>query len=274
MTTCAVCETDIPDNGSLCHGDARRLALALRDVPELVRELETTITRRDRVAYRPRPNSTGEVDPVRMPFHVPASTALADLRVGLRSWASNLADDTRETMPYHVVDCSGWLAARIDAIRLRDWGPDMFVEVMGLIRDCQHVIDAPPELVFTGACPTVGEDDYECGAELWAPPAAAETRCRACGTTHDVGELRDAMIRDAAHVRAPASAIARALTSQGLPLTLDRILAWKKRGHIAPVGVDPKTGSDLYRLGDVEATLKRMDHKVPKGVLDKKKGNS
>lgn len=273
MTTCAVCEADIPDSGTLCHGDARRLALALRDVPELVRELETTITRRDRVAYRPRPNSRGDVDPVRMPYHAPASDALDALAGSLRSWASNLCEDMGyEAIVGHPSKVAPYLADRMAEIRLRGWAPDMFEEVMGHIRDCQHVIDSPPELVFTGACPTVGEDDYQCGAELWAPPDAAATRCRSCGTTHDVAELRDAMIREASHIKAPASFIARALTSQGLPLKAERIYTWRRRGAIAPVGVDPKTGQDLYRLGDVQATLERMDRKVPKGVIGKRKG--
>ena len=285
MTTCPVCEEPIPDGGSLCHGDARRLALALRDVPELVRELETTITRRDRVAYRPRPNSRGDIDPVRMPYHAPASDALDALAGSLRSWASNLCEDMGyEAIVGHPNKVAPYLADRMAEIRLRDWGPDMFEEVMGHIRDCQHVIDAPPELVFTGACPTVGpaiaiqnaidgRDGDACGAELWAPTDAATTRCRNCGTTHDVRELRDTMIRDAAHIKAPAPVIARALTHQGMPLKAERLYTWRRRGMIAPVGVDPKTNQDLYRLGDVQATLERIDRKIPKGII-RKKGKS
>jgi hypothetical protein len=244
------------------------LAYTLRDIPELLRELDVTITRRAKVAYRPGPGGTPELDPVTMPFHEGASNALEDLRGSLRGWAQNLADDEGEELPksWGLRSCAVYLAARAAQVRMRGWAPDMYVEVMDAVRRARRAIDAPPDLVFMGRC---GDP---CNEELWCPPGAHSVECRACGAVWERDELLAHFTGLAANVTAPAPVIARALTAQGKPLDAMRIYQWRKRGHLAPVGRDARTGSDLYRLGDVADVLARMERKAPKGILGSKGG--
>lgn len=271
---CAVCDEQTPDDGYLCHGDTRRLALALIDVPALVRELDVTITKRSRVAHRTGPARYMELDPVRMVFDLRASEALTSLRSSLRGWAGNLAEDVGWDIgptDEGVRGTAMWLAGHTGKIRLRDWAPDMFIEVMDAIRTAHRAIDAPPDIVFMGHCPAPTVEGGACGAELWAKSGAAASWCRACGAEVDLLELRAALLAEAAHVRAPATVLACALTTRdGDPLRVERIWKWGQRGLITPVGRDPITGSDLYRLGDVAAVLARMERRVPAGVIGKK----
>lgn len=274
--TCG-CGEPVPDQGFLCHGCAARLGFMLRDVGALAAELDVTITKRSNIAHRPGPASQHpEIDPVRMVYDVRASNALDALTGALRSWAANLADDTGTPGPggsWSLAATGRWLADRIRHIRMMDWAPDMQAEVTDTIKAARRAIDAPPELVFHGHCPAETENGGTCGAELWGPSAATERRCRQCGTTIDLTELRAWYMATGAHIHATAPVIARALTSQGHPLRQERIRKWKQRGLIAPVGVDPATGHELYRLGTVAEVLARMDAKAPHGVLGRKGGH-
>jgi hypothetical protein len=272
-SVCAVCEEPLTDAAVICHGDARRLAFALRDVPELARELDVTITKRSKVAHRPGPKPAEvELDPVKLEFDLRASAALEQLRVSLRGWVDNLADDLGVTG--FAPDLSGsarCLSARMSIIRTKDWAPDLYAEVMDAIRAATRAIDAPPELAFMGHCPTISDvDGHPCGAELWAKTGATSGWCRQCGADVDLEDLRGRLIAQAKHVKAPAAVIARALTAQGQPLDAMRIYQWRKRGHIVPVAKDQRTGADLYRLGDVADVLARMERKVKPGVIGKK----
>lgn len=273
---CGVCEEPVPDAGSICHGDARRLALMLRDVPALARELDVTVTRRAKVAHRAGPARAVELDPVRVDFDVRASAALDHLGGMLRGWAVNLAEDIDRNAPPGgrnvVAGYALWIAARIGDVRLRPWAPDMFAEVTDAVREATRAIDAPPDLAFMGHCPGAYDTGEGCTAELWAPPGTPVGRCRECGTEVDFAELRAAYVADAAHVLAPAPVIARAFTSQGQALTVERVRQWRHRGLVAPVDRDPATGRDLFRLGDVAEVLARMDARTPPGVLGRRKG--
>jgi hypothetical protein len=279
---CSVCEEPIPDAGTICHGDARRLAFTLRDVPSLVIELDTTITRRARVAHRSGPGGSSELDPVRVPFHEGASKALDDLRVSLRGWAENLADENGYQVStkgqVHLGYFAVFLSARMSEVRMKDWAPDMFDEVSDAVRRARRAIDAPPDLVFMGRCTAERPDGDSrvlvvCGDELWCPADATEVRCWTCSATHARDELLTHYTGLAADVTAPAPVIARALTAQGQPLEVMRIYQWKRRGKLAPVGKDPVTQNDLYRLGDVADVLAAMERKTPAGVLGKRKGS-
>ncbi|BCT75582.1 hypothetical protein SCMU_14240 [Sinomonas cyclohexanicum] len=271
MGICGVDGEPVTDAGAICHGCAARLGYTLRDIRGLARELDVTITRRSRVASRPGPGAA-EVDPVRLDYDTRASAALHELTGALRSWAVNLADDTHTPPPpttAPVGAVAGWLADRVRHVRLMGWAVDMHHEVTDTVQRARRAIDAPPELAFMGHCPAqIG--DGVCGAELWAPSRATDRRCRQCGHTIDLTALRASYLEDAAHIHAPAPVIARALTSHGAPLRADRIYLWRRRGVIAPVGKDPRTGADLYRLGTVAEVLARMDAATPRGVLGRK----
>lgn len=270
---CPICEE--PTDAALCHGCARRLALALRDVPTLARELDVTITKRAKVAHRAGPGpSVVELDPVKLEFDIRASEALAHLTGILRSWAGNLADDLGGDIgpTYSIGATALWLASHADLIRAKDWAPDLYAEAMDAIKAATRAIDAPPELVFKGHCPKPADDGHPCRAELWGKPGASEGRCRVCGAEVDYAVIAAAYMALAADLRAPASVIARALTAQGKPLEAMRIYQWVKRGHLAKVGKDHRTNQDLYRLGDVAEVLARMERKLTPGVIGKRKG--
>jgi hypothetical protein len=269
---CQICDEPLADAGSICHGDARRLAFVLRDVPQLVIELDTTITRRARVAHRSGPGGSSELDPVRVPFHEGASNALEQLRASLKGWAENLAEENGYTVStkgqQHLGYFAVFLSARMSEVRMKGWAPDMYEEVTDAVRRARRAIDAPPDLVFMGRC-----RQESCGDELWCPADATEVRCWSCPAVYERDDLLAHYTGLAADVTAPAPVIARALTAQGKPLEVMRIYQWKRRGYLAPVGKDMHTKNDLYRLGDVAAVLARMERKTPPGILGKRKGS-
>lgn len=253
---CAACREPVADTGVICHGCTRKLALLLRDVPALIRDLDVTVTRQSRTRPGTGPGAGGgEIDPVRMPFHVEASDAREHLEWTVLAWArSPELEWPTPRCPGTPAGCALWLERHMGHARRQEWAGDFAESLVEAVGRARRAVDIPAELVFAGPCPT-----KDCGQELWARPEAATTVCRGCEQEHDLEALRASRMMEARHAKAPAETIARALTAQGRHLTAERIHKWRARGKIHPAGFDPTTGRALYRLGDVTDLLARMD---------------
>jgi hypothetical protein len=224
-------------------------------------ELLVTLTRQDRVEHA----SFGapEVDPVSMPFHGSASTAITSLDRVLAKWCAALAQTAPAGGSMHDAPLRAeWLTARLRWLRRLPEAPVAFEELTREVDHATRVIDRPADLAYGGPCgarnPETGE---ECPEVIWARPGTRLIQCRRCGAMWDFQARRTSALRAAEDRLESPETIARALTSMGMPLTFDRIRQWRRRGQLVPARVDDR-GRARYRLGDVMDLWARMERRT------------
>lgn len=246
MTTCP-CGQPATDGAFLCGSCITSTWNTLANVPALVAELETTITRQARMAERAGSNADGA-----LPWNEAASRAHRRLRVTLSTLAEACVGDRigsteathREPAPARadLGYLASWLMVRVDPLAASPHARALW-DVARVVRSCSRVIDRPPELIYAGPC-------QACGADLYAMPGAALVTCRVCGVPEDVEERRGFLLDRVYDQLATATEVARALTTLDMPITSDRVRQWRHRERLVPRGHN-RTGHPLYRVGDV-----------------------
>jgi hypothetical protein len=232
-------------------------------------ELLVTLTRQDRVEHA----SFGvpEVDPVSMPFHGSASTAITSLGKVLGKWVDlvsrSAGDTTTGALPVAISRhgtplYAEWLIERLRWLRRLPDAAIAFEEITREVDHATRVIDRPADLAYGGPCgarnPETGD---ECPEVIWARPGTRLIQCRRCGATWDFQARRTNALKAAEDRLESPETIARALTSMGMPLTFDRIRQWRRRGQLVPARVDDR-GRARYRLGDVMDLWARMERRT------------
>lgn len=245
------CGQPTPESAYMCIDCHGQLWDALNEVPELVDELELTLTKQRRFATQTdAPRSTSDDA---LPFNIAASRALDRLRVLLvqlvrRSIESHVHSlDWRDRSPGEsIVTMSTWLTYRVDGITQQPWAAEA-MQLVDIVRHSAYVIDRPAERTFAGPCD-------QCGHDLYAVDGKTTVTCRDCELTYDLDERRAWLLSLVDDRLATAVEISRALTSLSLPVTAERIRQWKHRERI-DVRAHDSHGSPLYRVGDVVALL-------------------
>lgn len=271
------CTGSCPDNAYLCLACTAELRVLLAGMPQLLAELETTITRQARVGSGDGGRKSAETQ---VPFHARAGQLGATLRNALVTWARHIAETRGVDVqprrpiygPYHVLcphdSCatiqrlaeqpeglaSVWMLHHVDWLRHRREVTEAFAELVSLQRRVQHVIDRAPALWYCGPCDI-------CAADLYARPGAAVVQCRAprCSFHTDVTTRRDWLLRAAEDSLVNATDLARAVTALGQPVTPERVRKWAERGRLLSRGVEAwrvtatgvQTYRPTYRVGDV-----------------------
>lgn len=244
MTTCH-CSRPAGD-ARLCKTCTSDLRDTLREVPFLLRELETVLTRQAVTGTRNGPRS--ETKP--LPFHAAASETRIALTRALEGTAARLihVDCPRSPRPEHVAT---WLLGRLDQLRNHDQATEMHHSILGPAEKARWLIDLAPDRWYAGPC-----DD--CKRDLYAETGHGRIECY-CGRAYDIGDRRATLLQAAADHLANAVTIARAVSWLGEePVTPKRIGMWVHRKRLLPRGhepyphgTDPQRTRPLYRVGDV-----------------------
>lgn len=255
---CPVCDQPASD-GYICHGCTQRLRVSLRAVSELLEELDTTLSRQDRIGS-PQEGIAAEKP---LPMNVGASAAKSTLLASLHGWARCLSEDTGHAITGTPWE---WLADNTLSVRMRDWAPDAVLELIGppgtgdtavsqdVIGRAWRAVDRPDRLVFIGVCP--------CGVELRARRGEGIIRCYGCGVSADVEETRERLLDSAAGQELGAADIARALSTEDQPVTAAMVRGWaltdaRTRAKGGPAGFGPvRLDPPKYRLGDALERLR------------------
>lgn len=184
--TCLVegCGNPMPtgDNSTACPRCWTRLERDLAQMPALVNDLNTTITRQDRVeTYRPGARRTFVeredhdglgVQEQPNPFHEAASDALTLLRTTLWGIVKQGLEVHQQLRPARANDDVTALA--ITALALFGWmqtqddGHEMVAEIRYAVSQASRAIDRAPERHYAGICSAryggcPGPADCECG---------------------------------------------------------------------------------------------------------------
>lgn len=289
-----ICDVDGCDNpietGSnsrACRGCWNRLKRDLAQMPDLVAELNVTITRQARVvlassgrrttdATEPddidprgllpglralRPQPTTERSAVKpLPIDIGASEALDLLNATLWPWVCEGIESHPGT-PFVV--SAGVVGLSRALLRLHGWlqghpdGQLAIDEVAYAVKGATRAIDSDPTRVCLGRCGYV-EDDEVCDEWLYVTRGARVARCRTCGSDYDVEERERGLLelaRDRLVTTTEACAAVRTYGVEGQNITREQVRQWKSRGRLVPRGHTVEPGSarpvDLWLLGDV-----------------------
>lgn len=239
--TCQVesCSRPRHDNHAICSMHATQLERDLGDVPALLDELETTLTRQ--TATGGRNGGRGTEKP--LPFDQGASEALDVLRGTLEAWGREVG--TRGTALA--------LLGHLEHLFHHPCAADAVEEVGAACRNALRAIDHHRELVYAGRC---GAD---CPDELYARPGRPTVTCRTCGTEHLVGERQREMLEALQARLCTVREITRLAAWSGeFPdsrRTENLLNQWVRRGNLVAAGLDLH-GRETYPFGEVVERLR------------------
>lgn len=229
-----------PTPGVLDKVQRRTLMKVLERVPDMLEDLEITITRTD--ALRPQNLGTSGHKERVVPFNQRASDARVNLSTAVRTYALRVAIVTRVPAPHGPTAQSRYLVRHLPAFA--DDAPSIhgiYSAVVGASDAARRAIDRPQERRYAGQC--------ECGARLYAPDTAQMVTCRQCSLEWPVEEVRAWMMEQARDTLGSAAELARLLPwFNGEPVKSSTISRWAQRGKLQTVMVE---GQPKFRVGDV-----------------------
>jgi hypothetical protein len=276
--TCHRCGRPVADSAPCCSACVEQTRANLDYVAANAGDLETTLTRQDRVSSGTGGRASAETP---LPINLHASDVGQRLRNTLTTWTRLVAEERGTTLaeafpapdrPHWPVcaraaatwcthpscrasiiggrrtitntDMASWLSERLGWIAHREWGPNCFDELSRVAVDLGRAIDSPPPMISLGTCDADG-----CDGELRAHQDAVFVKCPKCRESYDIAKRKDQLLQKADHLRRNAASIARILTAAtGTELPVKKVYNWVQRGNLVPVGKDDSK-RPLYSLG-------------------------
>jgi len=234
-------------NGFLCRNCVDVLKRDLGAIPWLLDELETTITRQDKLTDPS--GRSGDERP--LPIRLHAMEARRDLNVTLASWAAHTAgrfDGLDRSVIWTELRLANYLLDHLGDI-LTDLHAGQIADEIGYARGMsQRAIDKPVPRVYVGPC-------EDCDKDLYAHPSAAEVECKTpdCGAVYPIEARRRWLLGKAEDQLRTATDLSRALPDLlQVRLTASMIRAWAHQGRITQHPPLPDRPRDpTYRVGDI-----------------------
>lgn len=246
--TCAApsCEYPTLEGQFVCKICVQTLSRDLGDIPALIDDLHTTLSRQDVLGASSgrRAAETG------LPWKEAASEALWVLIDTIMS-AVREFHEPGQPFPDAPVLGARWLLTHVQDVASHPDAGRVVDEVASAVLKAYESIDRPPDLLLAGRCGVSRGDGEECPEYLYARPGSTRTACRACETEHEVAERRAWMMEYASDLALPpamALSWVRLLMGKSIPNGTWR--SWVSRGRIEAAGHD-HVGAPLYRFGDV-----------------------
>lgn len=228
------------------------LLVDLRRIPELLRQLDVTITRTDALKSEPI-GRMGDGHDRPLILNDRASERRRRLTAELCRVAHELA-------PWVAPASTHPVKAAIVILDHFPTAPDVvwMDELEETITTAWGAVDKPRPKMFAGHC-------ANCGTVVNADRGASTTQCRTCGTLHDVAQHREWMGESAEDKRYTAVDLERLLPHVGgAPVKASTIRKWYERGklHGYPDLARGKRRGVLFRVGDVLAL-----HRDSRGIV-------
>lgn len=291
---CPHCGRDMQATASICGKCRRTLEVALANIKAHHADLVTLRTGLVRYGSRGgrRSGQRLGMNPLFAPTgrgtEVEAATVAA-----VEKWANYLRErakePTRRLKSRDVPKQLDYLLRMVDELRVSNRGPECLDDMLAIEAALAKLVDRPSDRWYAGICSAELEVPHdgstcscachngpsypcdvdggcghewrgpECQQHLYADVEQGTIKCPACGMQHDVQSRRDILLAAAENYEAPASVIARAVTSLSDDYTGDagqlghRIRKWAERGRIFPLRHEVIDGKrrPLYRIGAV-----------------------
>lgn len=253
MTTCTACDSPTPTGITLCVTDSNTLTTTLEQIPDTLETIEDTIAKLDKRGSKiPTATTSTQAEP---PIRLDAMDRRRDLADALEKWRrtvliSDTSDDLRE------VQAAFYLRMSMDLIRHQHYSGTMLHELDRANRRSLAATDAHPDIIHLGACGTTHEG-ATCTEPIRATKGDQTTRCRTCGTTHNIKAIRQDRASNAWGHFDTLTNIVKALRSSGFAINPRSARRWAAEGHLTAIRYHPD-GTALYSPGQVIDTHQRM----------------
>jgi hypothetical protein len=221
-----------PTDLRLCSGCLDGLKAELRAIPDLVAQLDITLTRQARIGERNGPRSTETP----LPYHAGASVDLETIRDTLLMWCRAVAEQRGLVSPYSWLDSvelSKWLLRYpTEAAQLED-AAELFENIHSMTKAARRTIDLAPDRRFLGPCDSCGEDLF-----IWVTPGRLPEKVHCanedCDFSTSVQERRAYLLEAAYDRLLTAAEMSRAIRElvpgQTRPVSANTISQWASRG--------------------------------------------
>lgn len=303
-----LCGCGRPTNGRvLCSRCEHTADVAIANVAAYHDDLETVRTRQTRYTVGPGVRSSEKplgMDARFGPTGI-GTRALAVTRITVVHWTKTLRAEHPELEPPRhdsVRSACAYLARNLSVIAARPWADEFLRGMLRAEKDLARIVDRPPDSWYAGICGALlgVHDESSCGCAchlmaeglvdcdvpggcgleytdvvctriLYATPGEPFVRCGDCGSTYDVANRRDQLLREAEDRMATVEMITRIVTTLGdrdvrASKVAARIRQWAVRGRITSHGTRIIDGRlrPVYRIGDVLDLLARDDQEATK----------
>lgn len=236
-------------DGFLCDQCFATLRRDLAAVPELLQDLEITISRQDRIGDDTNGRRSAEIP---LPLRLTAMEARRDLSATLAYWVQQLAPPAQLPGPADPPDIfASWLSEHLAAVAVDKRAGDCADEIGYAVITARRAIDKPLQPAYAGPC-------QHCTTDLYAKPTAPTVTCEGCTRTYDVADRRKWLLEHVHDQLLTATELSRALPNLiGTELTSAMVRGYAHRGRLAarpPHPADPRQ-DPRYRCGDVIALV-------------------
>lgn len=232
------------NNGTPVCSDCRdAVARELVDVGEMFDDLDTTITRTDKMGGV-QLGVTVTSKEVPLPFNLRASNARSNLLQVLSE--HNLAALARLRGSHATT----FVDARVRKICSDN--PQRLVEIRAAVDKAtaraRRAIDRPAQREWIGPC--------DCSTDLYAAPGETAVECLQCERVHNVDVYRRRLLRAAGnHFEGTATELAAMMSRFGYKVAPGTITQWGVRGKLTASGT--RRGKPSYRLDHVIELVRR-----------------
>ncbi|MFD7843980.1 hypothetical protein ACFV4K_13740 [Nocardia sp. NPDC059764] len=216
---------------------------ALEAVPEVLAELDVTLSRCDAVTSS---RSSGYVRASNaeraLAFHTGAAKAHAEIAAAVACYSARVSAELGRDAPTAPADQAAFLCTYLPEVpNDSEVLADIDATLTKAVRLAYHMIDRPESRVCVGRC--------RCGHWLYARAEDDIIRCDGCETIVPVAQRRRQLLSQAYEMMGTAAELARLVPDcGGGSVSADRIRQWARRGRLTGHAVGSRT---VYRLGDV-----------------------
>lgn len=251
----------------LCRAHTDVLAAILAGVPDLVTELDVTVTRQNRTTSE-RHGARSSTRP--LPWNEHAAAVAADLATVVNRATLTVAgseqderDRLTEVAAYDTANLARWLRRNLALVRRSPDAGIVLAEVDDAVRLARRAVDKPPESVFAGPCHvTVADGHTVCRGDVYGVPGGRYAVCGQCRARFDAAERREWMLAQIENEAAHSGLLASLVTGLGRPVGSSTIRRWAAAGRLTVISVD-RNGRKLYRIGAVLELLHPERVSVP-----------
>jgi hypothetical protein len=262
---CSAPQCDKPaHDGFVCSSCVATLRRDLNAVPDLLADLDITISKQDRLSDSEKCASSERP----LPLRLEPMEAKRDLGQTLATWTQHVVTrlgvlppcDIPVVAPHvnrrgalieqrtdrQVVALAAWMVGHLGDVLIDPEAGSLADEIGYAVITAQRAVDKPLQLVYAGPCD-------ECTTDLYAHPRKAEVACRGCDAVYDIASRREWLLEQAEGQLLTATEMSRALP--GLlqqPLTASMIRNYASRGRLTRHPALPgRPNEPVYRVGEV-----------------------
>jgi hypothetical protein len=235
-------------------------------IRNLADELTVTFTRAARTTAH-RVGGRSATTP--LPWHEKAADATFRLRSVLGTWASRLHSSYSAKLP-DPTDPTGWFQPPPDftadirsqaawLLRHPSWiaqHPDAAAlnrDITAAVADAWRAVDMVPDRWYAGPCSV-----KDCVGHVYGDPHAPAGSCSVCKSTYDMEQRRAFLFAAARDYVMTAAELSRAMpVLLGIVINRKTVSTWANRGLLKVAEYDDRSGTRLYRLGDVEELVRQ-----------------